>query len=120
MDQGLVYTPPTDPPVIPSDDLQGAKIATGFASSIEESDLDVEDLPVRVVDNDSDLEEDIRMALRQNSETTHLEDVRVYVRNGIVYLRGTVLDEDDITIVDEFVRDIDAVKDIRNELEVAE
>jgi hypothetical protein len=120
MDQGLVYTPPTDPPVIPSDDLQGAEIATGFASSIEESDLDIEDLPVRVDDNDSDLEEDIRMALRQNSETTHLEDVRVYVRNGIVYLRGTVLDEDDITIVDEFVRDIDAVKDIRNELEVAE
>jgi osmotically-inducible protein OsmY len=46
--------------------------------------------------------------------------VRVYVRNGIVYLRGTVLDDDDISIVDEFIRDVDNVKGVRNELEVAE
>jgi osmotically-inducible protein OsmY len=58
--------------------------------------------------------------LRHNSETTHLENVRIYVRNSIVFLRGTVSDEDDITIVDEFVRDNDAVRDVRNELEVAD
>jgi osmotically-inducible protein OsmY len=58
--------------------------------------------------------------LRYNSETSHLENVRVYVRNGIVYLRGTVLDDDDISIVDEFIRDVDNVKGVRNELEVAE
>jgi hypothetical protein len=121
MDQGLVWDPPTDPPVIPSDDLQGVEIAAGFGSSIEEDgDLEVENFPERVDDNDSDLEDDIRRALRYNSETSHLENVRVYVRNGIVYLRGTVLDDDDISIVDEFIRDVDNVRGVRNELEVAE
>lgn len=121
MDQGLVWDPPTDPPVVPSDDLQGAEIAAGFASSIEDDgDLEVENLPDRVDDNDSDLEDDLRRALRYNSETSHLENVRVYVRNGIVYLRGTVSDDEDISIVDEFVRDVDNVRGVRNELEVAE
>ena len=118
MDQGLVYSPPMDPPVIPSDDPEGVEVAAGFASSLEDIDLDIENFPSRVDDNDSDLEFDIRKALRHNSETTHLENVRVYVRNGIVYLRGTVDDDDDITIVDEFIRDIDAVRDVVNELEV--
>jgi osmotically-inducible protein OsmY len=119
MDQGLVYTPPTDPPVVPSDDLQGAEIAAGFGSSIDDE-LEVQNLPERVDDNDSDLEDDIRRALRYNSETTHLEDVRVYVRNGNAYLRGTVEFEDDIAIVDEFIRDMDVVDEVYNELEVAD
>jgi hypothetical protein len=118
MDQGLVYTPPTDPPVVPSDDLQGVEIAAGFGMSIEDE-PEVANLPESVDDNDADAEDDIRKALYYNSETTHLDDVRVYVRNGIAYLRGTVLDEDDIAIVDEFVRDLDTVDEIRNELEVA-
>jgi hypothetical protein len=118
MDQGLVYTPPTDPPVVPSDDLQGAEIAAGFASSIEDE-LEVENLPESVDDNDADIEEDIRRLLRYNSETTHLDDVRVYVRNGVAYLRGTVMDDDDVSLVEEFVRDMDVVEEIENELEVA-
>jgi hypothetical protein len=120
MDQGLVYSPPMDPPVIPSDDLQGVEMAAGFASSIEDDEIDVDDLPESVDEIDSDVETDIRKALRFNSETTHLDDVRVYVRNGIAYLRGTVIDEDDISLVEEFVRDLDAVDDIRNELETAD
>jgi translation elongation factor EF-1beta len=118
MDQGLVYDPPTDPPVVPSDDLQGAEIAAGFASSIEDE-PEVENLPESVDDNDEDIEQDIRRELGYNSETTHLDDVRVYVRDGVAYLRGTVLVEDDISIVEEFVRDLDLVEDIENELEVA-
>lgn len=117
-EQGLVYIPPDDPPVVPSDDLQGVEIAAGFASSIEDVNLDVLDLPERVDDNDSDLEQNIRTALRYNSETSHLDDVRAYVRNGIVYVRGTVVSEDDITIVDEMLRDLDAVLDVDNRLEV--
>jgi hypothetical protein len=119
MDQGLVYDPPTDPPVVPSDDLQGAEIAAGFASSIED-DPEVENLPESVDDNDEDIEQDIRRELRYNSETTHLDDVRIYVRNGVAYLRGTVLDDADISIVEEFVRDLDLVDEIENELEVAD
>jgi hypothetical protein len=120
MDQGLVYDPPDDPPVIPSDDLQGVEIAAGFAPSMEEADLDVEELPPRVDGNDADLEEDIGEALRYNSETSTLENIRVYVRNGIVYLRGTVTTDDDIAIVDELLRDIDGIVEVQNELEVEE
>ncbi len=119
MDQGLVYTPPMDPPVVPSDDLQGAEIAAGFADNIEEDDLDLEDFPDSA-DNDMQLEADIRRALQLNSETTHLDNVRIYIRNGVAYLRGFVPNEDDITIVDEFMRDLDVVRDIQNELEVAD
>lgn len=118
-DQGLVYTPPSDPPVLPSDDLQGAEVAAGFASSMEESNPDVEDLPAAVDNQDSDLAEDIAISLRNNSETSHLHHIRILVRNGIVRLRGTVFSDEDLTIVDEQVRDLAGVVDVRNELEVA-
>jgi len=117
MDQGLVYNPPNDPPVVPSDDLQGIEIAAGFASSIED-DFETRDLPESLDEVDSDVESDLRKALRHNSETTHLDDVRIYVRNGIAYLRGTVDDEEDSDIVEEFIRDLDVVDDVQNELEV--
>jgi hypothetical protein len=120
MDQGLVYSPPTDPPVIPSDDLQGIEMAAGFASNIEDDEIDIEDLPESVDEIDADIEADIRKALRFNSETTHLDNVRIYVRNGVAYLRGTVVDEDDIGLVEDFVRDLDAVDDVRNELDTAD
>jgi len=102
---------------VPSDDLQNVEIAAGFASSIEDE-PEIANLPDSVDDNDSDAEDDIRRALHYNSETTHLDDVRVYVRNGIAYLRGSVLDDDDSARVEEFIRDLDVVEDIRNELEV--
>jgi hypothetical protein len=117
-DQGLVYTPPFDPPVVPSDDLQNVEMAAGFATSIEEE-PEIANLPPRVDDNDSDAEDDIRRALRYSAGTTSLDDVRVYVRNGIAYLRGTVLDDDDVALVEEVIRDLDIVDDIRNELETA-
>src|SRR5215207_8351359 len=41
MDQGLVWDPPDDPPVVPSDGLQNVEIAAGFAHSIEDDNWDV-------------------------------------------------------------------------------
>jgi len=117
MDQGLVYTPPTDPPVIPSDGSQGIEMAAGFASSIED-DFETRDLPESLDDEDSDVENELRRALRHNSQTTHMDDVRIYVRDGIAYLRGTVDDDEDSDIVEEFIRDLDVVEDVQNELEV--
>jgi hypothetical protein len=116
-EQGLVYSPPDDPPVIPSDDLQGIEIAAGFASSMEESDLNAEEFPENVDNQDLDLEDDIATALRFNSETSHLIGIRVAVREGIVFLAGTVESDDDIAVVDYLIRDIDGVLDVRNNLE---
>jgi len=119
MDQGLVYTPPTDPPVVPSDDLQGIEMAAGFASSIED-DYESSKLAGSTDGEDSDVERELRRALRFNSETMHLDDVRVHVREGIAYLRGTVDDDEDIALVEDFIRDLDVVDDIENELETAD
>lgn len=119
-EQGLVYDPPSDPPVVPSDDLQGAEIAAGFASSMEETNPDVMVLPDRVDNQDLDLESDIKTALHYNSETSHLQNIEVTVREGIAHLAGTVVSEDDIAIVDYLVRDLTGIRDVRNDLQVAE
>lgn len=116
--QGLVYNPPSDPPVIPSDDLQNADIAAGFEGSVEEGGIEAHDLPDRVDDNDLDIERDLLEAIEINSETTTLEDVYVRVRNGVVFLAGTVPTEDDRAHVDHVVRSHDAVREVRNGLKV--
>lgn len=119
-EQGLVYEPPSDPPVLPSDDPQGAEIAAGYASSMEEANPDVEDLPPRVDNQDLDLEEDIATVLRNNSETGHLDDIEITVTNGIAWLRGTVTSREDIAIVQRIVGDVQGVVAVENDLELAD
>jgi hypothetical protein len=118
MQQGLTYTPPTDPPVLGSDAPQGAKVAAGFAPSMEESNPDVEILPTRVDNNDLDLLENIYLALDNNSETGHLSNVKVQVNQGIVNLLGTVESEDDLARVYEIVQDLTGVVEVQNNLQV--
>jgi len=119
-DQGLVYTPPDDPPVVLSDDPQQIEMAAGFAQSMEASDTDYEGGSNRVNHGDLDLEDEILDALRHNSETAYLDlnKIEVHVNNGIVYLYGTVVSDDDIAIVDYLIRDLDGVVDVENFLEV--
>ncbi len=119
-EQGLVYTPPDDPPVIPSDDLQNAEIAAGFAQSMEATDTDYEGSPKRANSDDLDLEEEIQAAFRYNSETAHLDlsKIEVHLNHGKVYLYGFVQSDDDIAIVDYLIRDLDGVVDVENFLEV--
>jgi hypothetical protein len=116
VEEGYPYTPPTDPPVLPSDDLEGAEIAVGFASSTEESSPDEEILPARVERGDLELERHVYTVLRNNSETQNLTDIRVSVRDGVVFIQGTVQSDDDIAIVDDIVNDLDGVIEVRNYL----
>jgi hypothetical protein len=118
-EQGLTYTPPTDPPVLPSeDDPQGAEVAAGFAPNMEESNPTFEILPPNVDNNDLDLRDDIYLALRNNSETGHLTNVKVQVYQGMVNLLGAVFDEDDISLVHDIVQELDGVVSIKNNLQV--
>ena len=118
-DQGLVYTPPDDPPIIPSDNPMRVEMGIGFAQSMEESNPDIEELPANVDNNDLDLEDNIVTALRYNSETTTISDeVRVRVRRGVVRLYGTVADLQDVDLVEDVVRNMDGVVDVINHLEV--
>jgi translation elongation factor EF-1beta len=118
-EEGLVYDPPSDPPVLASDNAQGVEIAAGFAPSMEEANPDVEDLPDHVDNQDWDLKEDVETMLRDNSETSDLDNIHVAVRNGVVRLRGTVPLEDDVSIVERIVRDMDGVEDVVNQLRQA-
>ena len=118
-DQGLVYTPPDDPPIIPSDNPMRVEMGIGFAQSMEESNPDIEELPANVDNNDLDLEDNIVTALRYNSETTTISDeVRVRVRRGVVRLYGTVADLQDVDLVEDVVRNMDGVVDVIYHLEV--
>ena len=117
-EQGLVYTPPTDPPVLPGDDPQGAEVAAGFATSMEETNPDIERLPDEIDNNDLDLRDDIYIALHNNSETGHLTNVKVQVEDGVVNLVGTVTSEDDIGMVQSIVQELEGVLDVNNNLQV--
>ena len=79
------------------------------------------DKPPQEVDNQAlDLEDDVLIALRYNSETGHLDDVRVYVEDGVVSLFGTVTSEDDLGRVYEVVYGLEGVHEVRLHLEVEE
>jgi len=119
-EEGIPYRAPSDPPVVPSDDLEGVDIGAGFAPSMEETHPDSEEVPQRVEMGDLELQQHVCTVLRENSETAHLTDIEVLVTRGIVVLRGPVSDEQDIAIVDEIVGDLDGVREVRNELRVAD
>lgn len=119
LDQGLTYTPPTDPATLPAeDDPQGVKVAAGFAPSMEDSKPSAERLPITVDNNDLDLQEDIYTALGNNSETGHLTNIKVQVEAGIVNLIGTVTTQDDIPRVYNIVSELDGVVEVQNNLQV--
>jgi hypothetical protein len=120
VEEGYPYSPPTDPPVLPSDDLEGAEIAAGFASSMQESSPDEEILPARVERGDLELEQHVYTVLRNNSETQNLTGLRVSVCHGVVFIQGTVQSDSDIASVDDIVNDLDGVVEVRNYLRLEE
>ena len=76
------------------------------------------DLPDRISGNDLDLEEKIRTVLHNNSETANLTGLHLAVRDGVVFLTGHVRTRSDIAIIDEMLRDMQHIVDVRNYLEV--
>jgi len=119
-EEGIPYQAPSDPSVLPSDNLDGLDVAAGFAPSMEESSPDQEMMPDRVERGDLELQAHVCTMLRDNSETGHLTDIEVLVSRGIVVLRGSVQDEQDLAIVDDIVSDLEGIRAVRNELRVAE
>jgi hypothetical protein len=119
VEEGLSYTPPRDPPVIPSEnDLQGIEVASGFAPSMEDTDPDVRILPERIQRADLEIQENVGLALRYNSETTHLTDISAEVNEGVVILYGTVPSEDDIARASRIVNGLEGVKEVFSNLVV--
>jgi hypothetical protein len=114
--QGLVYIPPDDPPILPSDDPQGIEIAAGFAKESQFEDPRGEYVPERLAGGDWDLQARIESVLHKSSLTNQMSDVRVQVEDGIAYLSGKVETLDDIDVVCSVVQEIDGVVDVEEEL----
>jgi hypothetical protein len=114
--QGLVYVPPDDPPILPSDDPQGIEIAAGFAKESQFEDPRGEYVPERLAGGDWDLQARIEAVLHKSSMTNQMTDVRVQVEDGVAYLSGKVETLDDIDVVCSVVQQIEGVVDVEEEL----
>ncbi|MFW6074799.1 MAG: BON domain-containing protein [Chloroflexota bacterium] len=86
--EGLVYFPPTDPPVIPGGDEEGAEVGAGFSSSVTE---DEEEETDEYPPDDEELIERVRHALRTNPITSERQ-LFVSARRGTVVITGVVQD----------------------------
>ena len=121
VEEGLSYAPPRNPPTIPSeDDPQGSEMAAGFAPSMEDTNPDAHILPDHINGTDLEMQEDVALALRHNSETAHLTDVSVLVDGGLVKLYGSVPSEDDIGRVHAIVSALEGVIRVVSHLEVVD
>jgi hypothetical protein len=109
-----VYIPPTDPVV--TTDLHGqAQILGGFATSSTDS-VEVQ----RSSDGelgDEAIAETVQRELREDAATTDLQ-IAVEVNQGVVYLRGTVGDLDDVDNAESVAARVPGVVEVREMLEV--
>jgi hypothetical protein len=117
-EQGLTYTPPDDPPILPSDGYEDAEIAAGFSTTMEDSIPDDEDDASGEPIPDAELEERVATALRNNAETMDLTNITVRVRDGVAILLGTVLTDLDEGFVADIVADIPGIEDVESRLDL--
>ncbi|CAN5782537.1 hypothetical protein BH24CHL6_BH24CHL6_04150 [soil metagenome] len=117
-EEGMTYVPPSDPPVVPSDDPQGAEIAAGFGSTARDEPYDM-DHPSRTLSDEDEMSARVREALRADAATSRFADSLVIgTRGNTVALRGTVDDIDDTDHVVEVVKRVSDVAEVIEELEV--
>jgi osmotically-inducible protein OsmY len=114
----MTYVPPIDPPTVPSDDLEGAEVASGFGvSSIDEPyDRDHHD---SFELGDDEMAARIYEALRADSATTPYADrVVISAVGGVVTLRGEVADLEDSDNLLAVAGYVDGVVEVVDKLRV--
>ena len=117
-EEGMTYVPPTDPPVVPSDDPQGAQVAAGFRSTSAEEPYDAEHSGA-ALPNEDEMSARVREALRADSATSRYADsLAIGTRGRTVAVRGVVEDLDDTDNVVEVVSRVSGVAEVIEELEV--
>ncbi len=115
VEEGLTYVPPSDPPVVPSDDPQGADVAAGRGLSGVEDFSEGSEL----LSDESDLTARIREAFLADAATTTLADrVIIGTRGSTVVLRGVVDTIDDGDSLADVASRVAGVDEVRDETEV--
>jgi hypothetical protein len=119
-EEGLAYVPPSDPPVVPSADPQGARVAAGFATSALDEPYDSGHHQESVTDED-EMTSRVREALLADSLTSrYAEGLEIETEGGRVWLRGTVDDVDDSDALIEVASRVSGVTEVLDETELAE
>lgn len=112
------YFPPTDPVIEPASRTQGGyKVLGGYSESAMDQPLSAEYVPQRLERGDEQIAENVRLALKEDAATTDL-DIHVHVRNGIVYLRGTVGYLQDVESAEEVASRVAGVREVREQLQL--
>jgi hypothetical protein len=102
IEEGQTYVPPSDPPVVASDDPQGAEV------------------PAAVTDDaEGDMNARIRDELRSDAATSALADrLQIAVIGATAILRGQIDGIEDADALVEVVGRVDGIEDVRDETEV--
>jgi hypothetical protein len=117
-EEGMTYVPPSDPPVVPSDDPQGAEIAAGFGSTATHEPYD-HDHPSKTLSDEDEMSARVREALRADAATSRFADaLAIGTRGSTVAVSGVVDDLDDTDHVVEVVNRVAGVAEVIEELEV--
>ena len=118
-EEGFAWVPPTDPPVVPSSDPQGAEIAAGFGSSSLDEPYDDSHF-ASVLPDEDEMTGRVREALRADAATTeYAEAIEIETDGDRVILRGVVEDlEDDDNLV-AVASTVEGVGEVVDRLEVA-
>lgn len=104
IEEGLAWVPPTDPPIVPSDDANGIDVPGSDEQDEGESDINAR----------------IREALRADSSTSALADrIRIAVIGSTAILRGRVDGIEDSDALVDVASGVDGIEDVRDETEVA-
>ena len=119
IEEGLTYVPPSDPPVIASDDPEGIAVAAGLSSGSADEPFDLDHRSSDQID-ESELNALVRDAIRADAATAEYADrVRIAVIGGTVVIRGTVEDIDDADAIAAVAEQVAGVREVRDETEVA-
>lgn len=118
-DEAEPFFPSTDPVIrIVPRELEGIEVSGGFAgTSMDDPQYD-EESAVIDVPRDAEIAENVRIALQEDAATVDLE-VFVYVRNGVVHLRGRVPTLTDAELAEEVASRVPGVVDVVDELDVS-
>jgi hypothetical protein len=119
IEEGMTYVAPSDPPVIPSDDPQGADIGAGTGTSAIDEPYD-DDHQDGELDAESELSARVREAIRADAATSAYADrIIVATIGSTAILRGVVDDLSDGDELASVAARVAGIEDVRDETEVA-
>jgi hypothetical protein len=117
-DEGMTYVPPIDPPTVPSMSREDAEIAAGFGVSALDEPFD-QDGHSSFELHDDEVAARVYEAIRADSATSAYADrIAVEVVEGVVRLRGEVVDLDDSDNIAAVAGYVEGVVDVIDELRV--